>query len=118
MIIKLLLKIWPALLPFLLYFLWIWFQKIINKINNFNKRKSKNFIEGEYQEIKTNSNNEIKNNNDDNNNDDDKKEEENTQNISSANIPPFSLKNPLFIAVIYLGLIFMIIYFLSFALQK
>jgi hypothetical protein len=46
MLIKLLLKIWPALIPFLLYFLWVLANRIIA-----NRRKKKGFIEGQYQII-------------------------------------------------------------------
>jgi hypothetical protein len=88
MILKILLKVWPALLPIILYIIWNFLvKKLLIKI--FTK---KDYIEANYQDL----------------NEDQKKNE----------TSPYSLKNKQFIFVIYLSLIFLIISFLSFALQS
>jgi hypothetical protein len=89
MILKLLLKIWPSLIPIFSYIAWIVIQNMVK--NYFNR---KNFIEGEFAEVGKNG----------------KKKK------SVNNIGHFSLKNPRFIFVIYLSLIFMIFSFLFFAI--
>lgn len=93
MILKILLKLWPALIPILLYLLWIWLSKKLNK---------KSYIEAEFQEIKK----------------DDKKSQETTQNSANyQKIGDFSLKNTIFIAVIYSSLVITILSFLFFAIS-
>ena len=93
MILKILLKIWPALTPILLYLLWILINKILNK-------RKKNYIDGEFQDIKETIDKSPKSNQDNEN-----------------EVGPFSLKNNVFISVIYLSLVLTIISFLFFALQ-
>lgn len=88
MLLKILLKIWPALLPIFLYFLWNYLlKKIIAKI--FGKKQ---YIDAKYQDL------------------DDKSK-------SKQEISPYSFQNKQFIFVIYLSLIFLIISFLSFAIN-
>ncbi|MDA7705150.1 hypothetical protein N8772_01555 [Rickettsiales bacterium] len=87
MILKILLKIWPALTPIFLYIIWNFIvAKIIMRFSN-----KKDYIDANYQNL----------------NDKAKKDD----------ISLYSLKNKKFIFVIYLSLIFLIISFLSFALQ-
>lgn len=85
MLLKLLLKIWPALIPIILYVIWILFFK--KKARESSKTK---IIDGEFREI----NEGPKSNND------------------------FSLKDPKFIATVYLSLITAIICFLIFAITS
>jgi hypothetical protein len=90
MILKLLLKIWPSLIPLLSYVFWIVIKRIIT-----NYLRKKDFIEGEFKVI---------------NKDKSKKDKE------VDNVGHFSLKNRNFVFVIYLSLILMIISFLFFAI--
>jgi hypothetical protein len=83
MLLKILLKIWPALTPIILYIIWNILIKILFK--------KKDYIEADYKDV---------------------------NNKTTSNISPYSLKNKQFIFVIYLSLIFLIISFLSFALQN
>ena len=93
MIIKLLLKIWPALLPILIYCLWILAQRIFNKLWN---RKSARIINATYQEVNPNH-----------------KESDQT----NDKINDFSLQNHRFIVVLYLSFFVAIICFLFFAIR-
>ena len=86
MLLKLLLKIWPSFIPIISYILWIIIQ---NMIQNYLKKKQ--FIEAEFEELDKNG----------------KKIKKNDH---------FSLKNPKFIAIIYLSLAFMIFSLLFFAI--
>lgn len=90
MLLKLLLKIWPALVPIVIYLLWFLVFK-----KNFKRLDKNEIIDGEFQEI-YNQKNQIR------------KE-------PSSN---FSLKDPKFIAAVYLSLITAIICFLVFAITS
>lgn len=84
MLIRLLLKIWPALLPILFYLFWIFVvEKII--IKKFFK-KSK-IIEGEFKIVG----------------------EGETAQPNNSSIPKFSLQNRVFVMVLYLSFILAII---------
>ncbi len=84
MLIKLLLKIWPALIPILLYLFWVFVvEKII--IKKFFK-KSK-IIEGEFKIVG----------------------EGETAQPRNLAIPKFSLQNRVFVTVLYLSFILAII---------
>ena len=98
MIIKLLLKIWPALLPILIYCLWILAQRIFNKLWN---RKSARIINATYQEV---NHQEVNPNH---------KESDQT----NDKINDFSLQNHRFIVVLYLSFFVAIICFLFFAIR-
>ncbi|MFT5703017.1 MAG: type IV secretory pathway TrbL component [Rickettsiales bacterium] len=90
MLLKLILKIWPALTPILIYFFWVlakaFARKMLLKALN---QKSDKIIEATYSE--------------------DRKE--------SEEMGDFSLKNKKFIAVIYLSFFIAIICFLFFAIS-
>ncbi len=93
MIIKLLLKIWPALLPIIIYCLWIIAMAIVKKmIAKSLAKKSGKIIDATYQEIK------------------------NEQKIDPI-IGNFSLQNRQFIIVLYLSFFIAIICFLFFAIR-
>lgn len=100
MVLKILLKIWPALIPIALYLLWILVKFIVRKSS-----AKENYIEGEFKEVN------------------DRKAHEEKQNLQSKMSPKsevagnFSLKNRSFVIVIYLSLIAIIISFLYFALE-
>lgn len=94
MILKLLLKIWPSLIPLSAYIFWVIVQRLIQ-----NYFKKKNYIEGEFEEVV-----DAKNKN---------QKQENEQNIPKNH--DFSLKNPKFLVIIYLSLILVIISLISFA---
>ena len=102
---KILLKIWPALTPILLYILW---QYVLKKlINRFYKTKSSNnnsdaaqnnkekIIEGKFEDIGN--------------------KNQPHQNNVAANPPAFSLHNKNFVIVLYISLILAIICLISFA---
>ena len=89
MILKILMKIWPGFVPILTYIFWLMIQNMVQ-----NYLKKKNYIEGEFEELDKNG----------------KKINKKTE--------PFSIKNPRFIFVIYLSLIFLIISFLFFAITS
>ena len=67
MLIKILLKIWPALTPILLYAIWqLLIKKIINRLfhknycaknNNSQSNNEEKIIEGEFAEVKKNQEN-------------------------------------------------------------
>lgn len=90
MILKILLKIWPALLPLTIYFLWVMTLKILTR-----RGKKGNFVEGEFQEINKDG-----------------------QKINEQKPSPFSLNNKYFIITLYLSLISLIISFIFFAFTK
>ena len=93
MILKILLKLWPALIPILLYILWVWLSK---------KLKQKDYIDADFQEVK----------------DDKKSNKDSTRKAKNRQIGAFSLRNTIFIAVIYLSLILTILSFLFFAISS
>ena len=96
MIIRFLLKIWPALLPILVYCLWIVLQKTTQKIITKNSsKKSGKIINATYHEVK----NEIE------------------PNKIGAKVGNFSLQNQHFIIVLYLSFFVAIICFLFFAIR-
>jgi len=97
MLMKILLKIWPALTPILIYAIYqLFLKKLLNKIykskNNFNQSNSTKIIDAEIEEVVGQKNTETKN---------------------STNI--FSLRNKNFIIILYLSLILAIVAVLSFA---
>jgi len=108
MLMKILLKIWPALTPILLYVIWQFFiKRIINRIlrknycaknNNSQSNNKEKIIEGEFADIDKN------------------QESENfgsTKNDKEAkNI--FSLENKNFVRILYLSLILAIACVISF----
>jgi len=94
---KILLKIWPAVTPILIYVLYqLFFKKLLNKIykskNDFNQSNSAKIIDAEVEEVVGQKNTEAK---------------------KTANI--FSLHNKNFIIILYLSLILAIFAVLSFA---
>ena len=104
MILKLLLKLWPSLLPITIYLIWVAVIKkiiikfFINKIDNKRQKKSnKNIIEGEYEIIgeKTTVNNDFE-----------------TKSLNDY----FSFNNKAFVLVIYLSLIIAILSLIFFAI--
>lgn len=89
MLIKFLLKIWPSLIPFLLYFLWIKLRKKNSKI-----------IDATYQEVDRDGN------------------PKSDQLKSQAKSPgDFSLQNRRFVTIVYVSLVIAIICFLFFAIR-
>ena len=98
MILKLLLKIWPALTPILLYIFWIAVKRIIK--NHF---KKKSYIEGEFKEVK-NSEKDLANH-----------KSEISTDESKQIIGDFSLRNPKFIVIVYLSLSLIILSLIFFA---
>ncbi len=96
MIIKLLLKIWPALTPILIYCLWILAQKIAYRILT---KKAGRIINATYQEVNPNRSNQ-------------KEDNKETQKVSH-----FSLQNRQFIIVLYLSFFIAIVCFLFFAIR-
>ena len=108
MLIKILLKIWPAITPILLYVIWQFFiKKLINRIfrknycaknNNSQSNNEEKIIEGEFVNIDKNQENQ---------NFSAKKNEENSKNI-------FSLENKNFVRILYLSLILAIACVISF----
>lgn len=108
MLIKILLKIWPALTPILLYAIWqLFIKKIINRIfrknycvknNNSQSNNEEKIIEGEFAEVKKNQEN---------------------QNFSAQKNHQepnkiFSLNNKNFVIILYLSLILAIVCVISF----
>ncbi len=91
MLLKFLLKIWPALLPIVLYVLWV---LVVEKI--LKKRKKKGVFEGEFKTVS---------------------ETEKSEDLKDSTTDNFSLKNSRFVMIIYLSLVLMIICFLFFAIR-
>ncbi len=87
MILKLLLKIWPALTPIAIYFFFTIFKFFLIRL-----LKKKSYIEADYQDI-------------------------NQSSKANNKPSPYSLKNKQFVFVVYLSLILLIISFLSFAIN-
>ena len=108
MLIKILLKIWPALTPILLYAIWqLLIKKIINRLfhknycaknNNSQSNNEEKIIEGEFAEVKKNQENQ---------NFSSKKNDEESNKI-------FSLNNKNFVIILYLSLILAIACVISF----
>jgi hypothetical protein len=96
MILKLLLKIWPALTPIIIYCLWILAQKIAYKIIAKKISKAGKIINATYSEVN--------------------KDEENSKNTEES-IGNFSLQNRKFIMVLYSSFFIAIICFLFFAIR-
>jgi len=103
MLIKILLKIWPAITPILLYIIWEFFiKKLINRIfrknycvknNNSQSNNEEKIIEGEFVEVG------------------DKKSD---QKFESKSDKIFSLENKNFVIILYLSLILAIACMISF----
>jgi hypothetical protein len=108
MLIKILLKIWPALTPILLYAIWqLFIKKIINRLfrknycaknNNSQSNNEEKIIEGEFAEVKKNQESQ---------NFSAKKNDEEPNKI-------FSLNNQNFVRILYLSLILAIACVISF----
>jgi len=108
MLMKILLKIWPALTPILLYVIWQFFiKKIINRIlrknycaknNNSQSNNKEKIIEGEFADIDKNQ---------ENKNFSATKNDDYTKNV-------FSLENKNFVRILYLSLILAIACVISF----
>ena len=108
MLMKILLKIWPALTPILLYVIWQFFiKRIINRIlrknycaknNNSQSNNKEKIIEGEFADIDKNQESE---------NFGSKQNDEQVKNI-------FSLENKNFVIILYLSLILAIACVISF----
>ena len=108
MLIKILLKIWPALTPILLYTIWqLFIKKIINRLfrknycaknNNSQSNNEEKIIEGEFAEVKKNQESQ---------NFSAKKNDEEPNKI-------FSLNNQNFVRILYLSLILAIACVISF----
>ncbi|MFT6077120.1 MAG: hypothetical protein ACJA02_000489 [Myxococcota bacterium] len=98
MIIKLLLKIWPAITPILIYFLWTLAKGIARKMimRNLNKKANK-IIDGVFEEV-------------------DKDQKDNVD--KEEKVGDFSLQNRQFILVLYISIFVAIICFLFFALNS
>ena len=104
MLIKILLKIWPAITPILLYAIWrLFIKKIINRIfrknycvknNNSQSNNEEKIIEGEFVEVG------------------DKKTDEKFESKSEK---IFSLENKNFVIILYVSLILAIACIISFA---
>lgn len=104
MLIKILLKIWPAITPILLYIIWEFFiKKLINRIfrknycvknNNSQSNNEEKIIEGEFVEV------------------DEKKTD---QKFESKSDKIFSLENKNFVTILYISLILAITCIISFA---
>ena len=103
MLIKILLKIWPAITPILLYIIWEFFiKKLINRIfrknycvknNNSQSNNEEKIIEGEFVEVG------------------DKKS---AQKFESKSDKIFSLENKNFVIILYLSLMLAIACVISF----
>ena len=103
MLMKILLKIWPALTPILLYTIWqLFIKRIINRIfrknycaknNNSQSNNEEKIIEGEFVEVG------------------DKKSD---QKFESKSDKIFSLENKNFVIILYLSLILAIACMISF----
>ena len=111
MLIKILLKIWPALAPILLYAIWqLFIKKLINRIfrknycaknNNSQSNSEEKIIEGEFVDI--------------NNKHSDQKNDSKNENIKVEESGKlFSLNNKNFVIILYLSLILAIICVISF----
>lgn len=87
MLIRLILKIWPALLPILLYLLWVMVIERLILQRILKKKKSEKIIEGEYKVVGEKSSS--------------------ADNERAAG--QFSLQNPMFVKVLYLSLIALIL---------
>jgi hypothetical protein len=108
MLMKILLKIWPALTPILLYAIWQFFiKRIINRIlrknyraknNNSQSNNKEKIIEGEFADIDKNQESQ---------NFSAKQNDEDTKNV-------FSLENKNFVRILYLSLILAIACVISF----
>ena len=108
MLMKILLKIWPALTPILLYTIWQFFiKRIINRIlrknyraknNNSQSNNEEKIIEGEFADIDKNQESQ---------NFSAKQNDEDTKNV-------FSLENKNFVRILYLSLILAIACIISF----
>ena len=104
MLMKILLKIWPALTPILLYTIWQFFiKRIINRLlrknycaknNNSQSNNEEKIIEGEFVEVG------------------DKKSD---QKFESKSEKIFSLENKNFVIILYISLILAIACIISFA---
>ena len=104
MLIKILLKIWPAITPILIYAIWrLFIRKIINRIfhknycaknNNSQSNSEEKIIDGEFAEININ---------------------QKSQNFSDKKDDKiFSLSNKNFVRILYLSLILAIACVISF----
>ena len=108
MLMKILLKIWPALTPILLYAIWQFFiKRIINRIlrknyraknNNSQSNNKEKIIEGEFADIDKNQESQ---------NFSAKQNDDYTKNV-------FSLENKNFVRILYLSLILAIACIISF----
>ena len=108
MLMKILLKIWPALTPILLYTIWqLFIKRIINRIlrknycvknNNSQSNNEEKIIEGEFADIDKNQ---------ENKNFSATKNDDYTKNV-------FSLENKNFVRILYLSLILAIACVISF----
>ena len=104
MLIKILLKIWPAITPILLYIIWEFFiKKLINRIfrknycvknNNSQSNNEEKIIEGEFVEVG---------------------EKKTDQKFESKSDKIFSLENKNFVTILYISLIIAITCIISFA---
>lgn len=97
MLLKLLLKIWPALLPIAIYCLWILVRLIVRKIA---QKKAGKIIDGVFSEVKK-----------------DEKLAQNQSYETKDRVGDFSLHNRKFILVLYSTLFIAIICFLFFAIR-
>ncbi|MFT6106038.1 MAG: hypothetical protein ACJA0S_000971 [Rickettsiales bacterium] len=98
MIIKLLLKIWPAITPILIYSLWLLAKGIARKIimRSLDKKANK-IIDGVFEEVNKEQKGDVK---------------------EEKVIGDFSLENRQFILVLYVSIFIAIICFLFFALNS
>ncbi len=104
MLIKILLKIWPAITPILLYAIWqLFIKKIINRLfgknycaknNNSQSNNAEKIIEGEFAEVNKN--------------------QENQSFSEKSDNKIFSLNNKNFVRILYLSLILAIACVISF----
>ena len=94
--IGLLFKIWPALLPILIYFLWLLFRSLIKKTSDGSSKKKGKIIDATYQEVDNQSNNSSKN---------------------LGKVGDLSLQNQQFMMVLYLSFFVAIVCFLFFAIR-
>ncbi|MFT6332083.1 MAG: hypothetical protein ACJAW3_000408 [Lentimonas sp.] len=97
MILKLILKLWPAITPILIYFFWIIAKRIAQHLAmKVLQKGARKIIDGEFFEVKKG----------------EKKDEKEEEKIGD-----FSLQNRHFIIVLYLSFVAAIFCFLFFALQ-
>lgn len=99
MLLKLLLKIWPALVPILSYLIWVYVIQgfVMRKLRERQAKKEGKIIEGEFVKVGEKSTAAKSENND------------NSSNKAKESFQKFSLENPQFVLVLYLSLIFAII---------